>query len=170
MLTTVLTPLNIIASNTKGIGSENTNLVLFSDKYLEPHMMFYTPNYGFYQTVREDGHKGRTGVAVKKGFPHSCIDLPPLQSLEVTGVCIPIGNTEVFLSAVFKTTQRLCSDINITELLDFRNRSIPAGDLNARHPVWSSKDSYPSHMKLLELFVRSNFEISTPTMLYALHT
>jgi hypothetical protein len=50
----------------------------------------------------------------------------------------------------------------ITELLGFRNKSILAGDLNAEHPVWNSEVSHPSVLKLLELFVRSNFEISAP--------
>jgi hypothetical protein len=31
--------------------------------------------------------------------------------------------------AVYKSLQRLCSDTDITELLDFRNKSILAGDL-----------------------------------------
>jgi hypothetical protein len=37
-----------------------------------------------------------------------------------------------------------------------------AGDLNAKHPVWNSKVSNPSGLKLINLFVNCNFEISTP--------
>jgi endonuclease/exonuclease/phosphatase (EEP) superfamily protein YafD len=40
--------------------------------------------------------------------------------------------------------------------------SILAGDLNAKHPVWSSKVSNTSGLKLLQLFVSSNSEISAP--------
>jgi hypothetical protein len=70
-------------------------------------MRFYIPNYDIYQTDREDRHKGRTAIAVKKGIPHTCADLPPLPSTDVTGVCIPIGNTKIFLAAVHKYLQRL---------------------------------------------------------------
>jgi hypothetical protein len=34
------------------------------------------------------------------------------------------------------------------------------GDLNAKHPVWNSKVSNSSGLKLLNLFVNCNFEIS----------
>jgi hypothetical protein len=44
-------------------------------------MRFYTSNYGFHRTGREDGHKGGTAVAVTKGIPHVCVDLPPLLSV-----------------------------------------------------------------------------------------
>jgi hypothetical protein len=37
-----------------------------------------------------------------------------------------------------------------------------AGDLNAKHPVWNSKVSNPSGLKLLDLFVNCNFYISAP--------
>jgi hypothetical protein len=37
-----------------------------------------------------------------------------------------------------------------------------AGDLNSKHLVWNSKVSNPSGLKLLDLFVNCNFEISAP--------
>jgi hypothetical protein len=86
----------------------------------------------------------------------------PLLSIEATGVYIPIGNTEMFLSPVYKSSQRLWSDTDITKLLGFANKSILAGNLNAKQPVWISKVSNVSGLKLLKLFVNSNFEISAP--------
>jgi hypothetical protein len=77
-------------------------------------------------------------------------------------VCIPIENTQMFLAGVYKSSQRLWSDADITELLRFSNNSILAGDLNAKHPVWKSKLSNIPGLKLLELYFSSNFEISAP--------
>jgi hypothetical protein len=38
--------------------------------------------------------------------------------------------------------------------------SIPAGDLNAKHPVWNSKVAYPSGVKFLKLLVlTSKFQL-----------
>jgi hypothetical protein len=37
-----------------------------------------------------------------------------------------------------------------------------AGDLNAKHPVWNSKISNSSGLKLVHLFVNCNFQISAP--------
>jgi hypothetical protein len=53
------------------------------------------------------GRKGRTTVAVKKGIPHSHVVLPPLVSVEATGVSIPIGNSEILLAAVYKFPGRV---------------------------------------------------------------
>jgi hypothetical protein len=68
----------------------------------------------------------------------------------------------MFLAAVYKSPYKLWSDTDIIELLSFRNKPILAGDLNAKHPVWNSKVSNPSGLKLLELFVSFKFEISFP--------
>jgi hypothetical protein len=57
---------------------------------------------------------------------------------------------------------QLWSGTDITELLGFRHKSILEGDLKEKHPVWKSEVSDPSGLKFLELFVSSNFEISTP--------
>jgi hypothetical protein len=67
-------------------------------------MRFCIPNYDFYRNDHEDEHKGGISVAVKKGIPHICVDLPPLLS-EATGVCIQIGNTEMFLAALYKSVK-----------------------------------------------------------------
>jgi hypothetical protein len=137
-------------------------MVLFLETHLKPHTRFCIPNYDFYWTDHEDWHKGETAVAVKKSIPHTCVNLPSLLSVEATGVCIPIGNTEMFLAAVHKSPQRLWSDTDITELLSFRNKTILAGDLNTKHPVGNSKISNSSGLKPLELFFISYFKISAP--------
>jgi hypothetical protein len=113
-------------------------------------------------TEREDEHKDGTAVAVKKDMPHTCVDLLPLLLVDAAEVCVPIGNTEMFLASVYKSPRKLWSDTDITELLRFRNKSILAGDLNAEHPILNSKVSNPSGLKLLELFVICNFDISAP--------
>jgi hypothetical protein len=135
---------------------------LLSETRLKRHMRFYIPNYDIYRTDRHGGHKGGTAAAVKKGIPHMYVNLPPLLSVEATGLRIAIGNTETLLTAAYKSPQIVWSDIYITELSHFRNKTILAGGLNAKHPVWNSKILDPSCLKLLELFVSSKFEISSP--------
>jgi hypothetical protein len=70
-----------------------------------------------------------TATAVRKGIPHNHVDLPPLVSVEATGVCIPIGNSQVLLAAVCKYPGRAWSDADITELLRFRRKTILTGEL-----------------------------------------
>jgi hypothetical protein len=65
-------------------------------------------------------------------------DLRPLVSVEATGVCIPVGNREILLTSVYKSPRRIWSHADNTELLNFRNKCILAGDLDAKHPFWNS--------------------------------
>jgi hypothetical protein len=83
--------------------------------------------------------KGCTADAVKKGIPHNSVDLPPLISIEETGVCIPIGNSEILLASVHRSSGRAWIDADITMLLSFRNKCILACDLNVKHQVWYSR-------------------------------
>jgi hypothetical protein len=87
---------------------------------------------------------------------------PPLVSVEETGVCIPIGNSEVFLAAVYKSPNRAWIDADMTDLSSFWSRSILAGDLNAKYPFWNSAVSNPSGERLLRLFDVNQLEMSTP--------
>jgi hypothetical protein len=87
--------------------------------------------------------------------------LPPLVSIEATGVCIPTGNSEILLAAVYKSSGRAWTDADIIELLSFRRKAILA-DLNAKHPFWNSAVSNPSVEKVLKLFDVNEFEISPP--------
>jgi hypothetical protein len=75
-------------------------VALFSETYLKPYERLYSPNHDIYRTDRGDRHNGGNSVAVMKDIPHTCVDLLLLLSVEATGFCISIGNTEMFLAAV----------------------------------------------------------------------
>jgi hypothetical protein len=70
-------------------------------------MRFCIPKCAIFQTEHEDRHEGGAAVTVKKGIPHTSIDLPPLLSVEAAGVCRLIGNPEMCLAAVHKSPQKL---------------------------------------------------------------
>jgi hypothetical protein len=112
MTNRIYRPLKVIAFNASGISKQRYDLskqlqdlhidvASFSETHLKPHEWFYIPNYHFYQIDRHSETKGGTDIAVRKGIPHKHVDLPPLVSVEATGVCIPIGNTEILLAAVY---------------------------------------------------------------------
>jgi hypothetical protein len=126
-------------------------VALFSETHLKQHEGLYIPNYYLYSIDRYPERKGGTAIAVRKGIPHRQVDLPPLVSIEAIGICIPISNCEVLLSAVYKSPIRTWCNRDITELLKFQNKCILAGDLNAKHPFWNSTVSNPSGEKLLQL-------------------
>jgi hypothetical protein len=98
-------------------------VALLSETHLKTHERFSIRNCHIYQNDRYPGAKGGTAVAVKKGVPHSYVDLPPLISIEATGVCITIGNEEVLLAAVYRSPVRDWSDTDINELLSLRKKN-----------------------------------------------
>jgi exonuclease III len=171
MAARVHTPLKIVAFNVNGIWRQRHELskqlqnlhidvALLSETHLKPHERFFIPNYHTYRTDRFPGRKGGTAVAVRRGIPHNHVDLPPLVSIEATGVCIPNGNNEILLASVYKSQSRAWTDADIMKFLSFRRKSILAGDLNAKHQFWNSAVSNPSGEKLLKLFDVNEFEIS----------
>jgi hypothetical protein len=171
MVTRVQRPFKVIAFNANGNGRQcyehskqlqdlNIDVALFSETYLKPRERFYIPNYNFYRIYRHPGMKGGTAVAVRKGIPHNHVDLPPLISIEATGVCIPIENSEILLAAIYKSPGRAWINADITELLRLRKKCILVDDLNAKHPFWNSRISNPASEKLLNLFQLDDFEIS----------
>jgi hypothetical protein len=156
-------PLRVVASNANGIASQRYELskhvqelqidvALLSETYSKPHEWFFIPNYHIYRNDRFPGRTGGTAVAVMKGIPHNHADLPPLVSVEATGICIPTDNNEILIAAVHKSAGHTWIDADIIELLSFRHMSILAGDLNAKHPFWNSAVSNPSCEKILDLF------------------
>jgi hypothetical protein len=146
----------------KQLQKQHIDVALLSETHLKPHERFFIPNYHFYRTDRFTDIKGGTAVAVRKGVPHNLVYLTPLDSVEATGVCVPIRNSEVLLAAVYRSPGRAWSDADIIELLSFRHKPLLAGDLNAKHPIWNSTISNPSGVKFFDLFNTHEFEISAP--------
>jgi hypothetical protein len=135
MATRIYRPLEVIAFNENGIARQryelskqlqelHVDVALFSGIHLKSHERFFIPNYHFYRTDRYLGRKGGTAVAVRKGIPHYHVNLPPLVSVEATGVCMPLGNIEVLLAAVFKSPGRVWNDVDITVLRNMRSQNI----------------------------------------------
>jgi hypothetical protein len=105
-------------------------VALLSETHSKPCEMFFIQKYHIYWTDCFLGRKGGTAVAVRKGIPHSNVDLPTLVSVEAIGVCIPADNSEILLAAFYKSPGHAWIDEDITQLLTFRHKSNLVGDLN----------------------------------------
>jgi hypothetical protein len=116
---------------------QRIDLALLAKTHLRRHEWFYIPNYQVYRNDRFSGIKGGTAVAVKKGIPHTHVDLPPLDSI-ATGICIPTVNIKLLPAAAYKYLGKAWRDADIIELLDFRRKLVLSCDLNAKHTVWNS--------------------------------
>jgi hypothetical protein len=102
-------PLKVIAFNASGIGRQRhelskqlqdlrTYVALFSQTHLKPHDRFHIQYYNFYRIVtRKDCN------CSQKRHPRTHVDLSPLVSVEPIGFCIPFGNQEILIPAVYKS-------------------------------------------------------------------
>jgi hypothetical protein len=90
---------------TKQLNDLHIDVTVLSETYRKPYDRFFIPDCQFYRTDRFPERKGQTTVAVRKGIPHNHVDLPPLVSIQATGVCILISNNEVLLAAVYISQQ-----------------------------------------------------------------
>jgi hypothetical protein len=169
-------PLKVIAFNVNGIWKWlyelskklqdlHVDVTLLSDTHLNSHEGFFIPNYYFHGTDCFPWRKHGIAIAVRKGIPHSHVGLPLLVSVEATGVCIPIGNSEVLLAAVCMSPGHAWNDADINEILGSRHMSLLAGDVNAKYPFWNNVVSNLSGTKLLNLLHINEFEISAPQCL-----
>jgi hypothetical protein len=118
---------------------------------LKLHTKLYIPNYDIYLAGHHDRHKGGSAIVVEKGIPHRLVDVPTLLSVEHESAYL-LGTLTCCLQ-LFINVRRLWSDTDAKELLGSRNNSVPVGDLNAKHPVWTYKVSNPSGLKLFLLVI-----------------
>jgi hypothetical protein len=81
---------------------------------------------------------------IKKYTLHLCVELSPLLSVEAAEICIPTGNIEALLIAVYESPQRLWWQTS--QLIGCRSKSIMVGDLNAKRPTL--RGHYYWHPKL----------------------
>jgi hypothetical protein len=65
-----------------------------------------------------------------------------------TGPAYQFGAGKILFPSVYVYPSRMWSDTNITKQLRFRNKTIFAGDLNAKQPFWSSAVSKDSEETL----------------------
>jgi hypothetical protein len=79
------------------------DVVLLSETHLKPREWFFISNNQFHRTDRYPGWKSETAVLVRKSILHNHVDLPPLFSIEATGICMPFVNSELLLAAVYKS-------------------------------------------------------------------
>jgi hypothetical protein len=138
-----------------------TDVALLIETILKSHERFFIQNYHVYEIDCLHGLKERTNV-VRKDIPRNQVDLPPLDTTEATGICIPNGNSEVLLAADYKPLGKAWSDAHVFTLLHLRHKTLLEVGLNARNPVCNSQVSNPSGEKFLILLNNNDFQISGP--------
>lgn len=140
------------------------DICLLNETHLKPFQTFKIQNYLIYRNDREPGRGGGTAIVIKQGIPHKRLHLPPLLSLEASGVVVPINNVETLFAAVYKPPDRLLAVHDITELSTLTNKCILAGDLNAKHTAWHSRRINRAGDELYRYHLNNVININAPTV------
>lgn len=93
------------------------------------------------------GQKADLLLQLKREWLHTdCVNVPPVISVEVTGVCVRTGKSEILLAAIYRSQCRRRRNTIVIQLLGFRNVCVQAWDLHAKYLVWNI------HFRFFRLF------------------
>lgn len=125
------------------------DIMLMNETHLKPHHTFRISNYSIIRTDRP-GIKGGTAIMYKNQLPAQQIDIPPLQTLEATGIKLFTQNFHIILIAAYKPPDIPLNPADIRSLSSLGQHVIIAGDLNCKHPHWNSRSRNNSGIILYE--------------------
>ncbi|XP_047098712.1 uncharacterized protein LOC124712460 [Schistocerca piceifrons] len=97
-----------------------------------------TANYSSYRTDRLTAG-GATAVNVRNGICHHVIQLPPLATLEATGVVVHASADAITFVAASRPPSRPLDPADIDALLSLRGQVFVTGDFNSKHVSWNSR-------------------------------
>lgn len=117
------------------------NVLLLNETHLSKHRKFKLPNCHSYYTnkplVNGRPPVGDTTILVHNRLIHHHVPINT-NLITNTAIHIQIDNTELRLSAVYKSPRTIIQTADIEALLDTSANAITIGDLNSKHRSWYS--------------------------------
>lgn len=118
----------------------NLDLVLLSETHLKPGNNLRLPNYDVYRNDRLDRELGGTAILIKRSIAHHRISTPALQNLEATTVSVDTSHGPLLVTSVYKPPNHRLLPADLDLLLQDQRPKLVAGDLNAKHTAWNSRN------------------------------
>lgn len=149
------------------VQQQNIDVILLNETHLSTNRHFKLPNYFSYYTNKPQTTNkppaGGTAILVHRRIIHHQIKIDT-HSLTNTTVHINSGNTELRLSAVYKSPKTILQTADIHLLLATLTNTIIAGDLNAKHTAWNSRVINTSGRLLADYLVTTiDTTVAAPT-------
>lgn len=145
---------------------QSIDILLLNETHLNNNQPFKLPNYISHYTNRQTTSvhpaAGGTAILVNRRFSHHAVQVPTA-NIENTAIDIKIGNTNTRIIAAYKRPSLPLLTIDLDALIDSHPNSIIAGDLNAKHRLWSSRNPNPAGSILNDYAsTRHDISISAP--------
>jgi exonuclease III len=161
---------NILFWNARGIQNKKTEffnyleannipIALLNETHLHPSTKFKCPNYCVYRSDREGGPGGGTAILIRIEIKHSEIFLHKLQHMEATAIQLIINKELITLFSIYNPPGKIIErDLDL--LLQTGNKVILAGDFNAKHFTWHSRNNNRARRVLLSHYNNNEYLIT----------
>lgn len=126
------------------------DLLLLQESHLHPTNKWKIRNYKILRPNRLEP-KGGTAIIYKPHLSLQPLDLPALQTLEVTEAKLETPDSPIIFISAYKKPNTSIQTVDIRKLSRLGTRIIIAGDLNCKHPFWNSRASNQSGKILFNL-------------------
>ena len=151
--------LNIIAWNANGLKPKiqefreflprlGVDVALISETHLKPGHRVGVSNYCVYRNDRETGRGGGTAIFIKKSITHNELITPSDIQIEATLIQISTNNGKIIVGSLYNPPKQELRKTDLETLFNIGNRTILAGDLNAKNPEWHSLVINPNGRRL----------------------
>ncbi|KAJ1192285.1 hypothetical protein NDU88_001596 [Pleurodeles waltl] len=143
--------------------SKDVNVAPISETHLQINQELNIANYRVTRTDHSTGAKeGGTAMIVSTKVKHNEIALPPVGSIEATGIQIQTSSLPLRLAAAYSPPSQL-GPSDIDALLDSSISTLFGGDLNAKHQCWNSQTANSKGYALLAHSRKKDFVVAGPT-------
>ncbi|KAJ3655552.1 hypothetical protein Zmor_014676 [Zophobas morio] len=115
------------------------------------------PDYTLHRTERWDGNGRGTAIYVRKEIKHSSSYVPDLRQLEATAVTVVTARGPLRPIACYNNSNTLQVE-DIAGLVAGDGATIAAGDFNAKHSDWHSRQNNVNGRRLLT-FLQNTAEV-----------
>lgn len=167
--------LHVLHWNANGIKNKQTefqhfmqkhkiDIALINETHLKPNVTINIPNYYTYKTDRETTKGGGTAVLIKTQIKHTQVHThKKLKHLETTGIQITHNNAKIKLNAVYNSPSHVLLETDLDILLHNPIPTLAAGDLNAKHGDWGSRNTNTDGKTLQRYCENRHYTVAAPT-------
>ncbi|KAJ1177927.1 hypothetical protein NDU88_003178 [Pleurodeles waltl] len=143
--------------------SKDLSVSIIPESYLQENQKLHIANLRAYHSDRSTGSKrGGTAVIVSTKVKHHEIALPPVGSIEATGIQIQTSGGPLHLIATYPPPSQLYPG-DLDALLDSSIPTLIGGDLNAKHHCWNSQTANSKGDALLAHSRKKDFVVAGST-------
>jgi hypothetical protein len=134
-------------------------IALINETHLQPSTKFKCPNYITYRSDRLTQRSGGIAILIRQDIKHNEILLPHLQHMKATAIQLNINKESIILISLYNPPGKIV-ERDLELLIGIGHKVILAGDFNAKHVTWCSRQNNTVGQSLLKNCYKNDYVIS----------